>query len=140
MLPLISPSNSSESFETAINNFMSNAITSYKLQITPDITFQTYASFWAYYMDNNGPLSAGGDVILGSRLLDGQALTGNLTALKQAFRTATPPGAVTEVNVVAGKNVWNAHPRDGSNSVNPAWRAYAHTSTFYTRSYLSREM
>jgi hypothetical protein len=129
LLPLLSPSNSSDSLATAVSNMVSNVTAPYPLQFATTINSTTYPNFWLYFVENNGPLNGGVDMLLGSRLLDGNALTTNLTALKQAFQTATPPGSVTQVNLVAGKNVWDAHPRGGSDSVNPAWRrAYVHTS------------
>lgn len=128
-LPFLSPSNTSGTFTTAIDNFLSNATASHPQEVSTSVSFATYPNFWSYYKNGNGPLDAGTDVMLGSRLLDGEALTRNHTALKQAIMQATPPSSITEANLVAGKNVWNAQPRGGSDSVNPAWRkAYVHAS------------
>jgi len=62
---------------------------------------------------NNGPLSAGIELLVGSRLLDEEALTGNLIALKIAMKAATPSGSVSNAYLVAGKGVRNVVPRDG---------------------------
>jgi hypothetical protein len=127
-LPLISASKTSDSFEKEINDTFKKAIAPYP-QVELNIAFHTFPNFFAFYNISNGPLNGGDDVMLGSRLLDGKALSGDRTALKQALQQSTPPSAVTEMNLVAGKNVWNAHPRGGSNAVNPAWRkAYVHAS------------
>lgn len=129
-LPLISPSQTSDSFETLINNFMTKVTAPYP-KVTSNVDFTTFPNFFTFYSANNGPLDGGTEVMLGSRLLDGKALTANHTALKQAIQLATPPGQVTEMNLVGGKNVWHARPRGGGNAVNPAWRtAYVHASMF----------
>jgi hypothetical protein len=92
------------------------------------VTPTLYKDFYSYYAVNNGPLNAGFDIVLGSRLLDEETLTKNLTAVIEAFKTTTPPGSTTDVYLVGGKGVQNAVPRGGSNAVNPAWRkALAHT-------------
>jgi hypothetical protein len=128
LLPLVHPSNTTDSFAAAINDFVSKATVGYP-QAVSLVTFTTYQNFFDYYKDGNGPLSGGDDVMLGSRLLDGKALTSNITALKQAIKLATPSAQITQANLVGGKNVWNAKPRGGSNAVNPAWRkAYVHAS------------
>jgi hypothetical protein len=131
VLPLVSPSNTSDSFATVIRSFVSNTTGPYPLQVVSSLSFTTYPNFFDFYQVGNGPLNGGDDVMLGSRLLDGKALTRNLTALKEAIQLATPPGQVTQANLVGGKNVWNAKPRGGSDAVNPAWRkAYVHASMF----------
>ena len=67
--------------------------------------------------------------MIGSRLLDEEGLTSNLTTIKGAFKAAFPPGAVTDAYLVGGKGVMEATPRGGSNAVNPALRkAFVHTS------------
>ena len=127
-LPLVHPSNTTESFAASINDFVAQTTAGYP-QVVSSVNFTTYPNFFAYYQNGNGPLDGGTDVMLGSRLLDGKALTGNSTALKQAIQLATPPGQVTQANLVGGRNVWNAKPRGGSNAVNSAWRrAYVHAS------------
>jgi hypothetical protein len=129
-LPLISPSQTSDSFKSLVNNFITKATAPHP-QINSSVGFVTFPSFFSFYSVGNGPLTGGSDVMLGSRLLDGKALTANNTALKQAIQLATPPGQVTEMNLVGGKNVWNARPSGGSDAVNPAWRtAYVHASMF----------
>lgn len=89
-------------------------------------------------MANNGPLTAGYDVLVGSRLLDADSLTKNQTAVIEAFETATPPGSSSQVHLVAGHGVRDAVPRGGSDAVNPAWRkALVHASMFYKFSFSS---
>ena len=134
-LPLTRPSNTTGSFAAVMNDFVALTTKGYP-QVASTITFTTYSNFFDYYKTSNGPLTGGDDVMLGSRLLDGKALTGNYTALKQAIQLATPAGEVTQANLVGGENVWNAKPRGGSNAVNPAWRkAYVQTSMLVTSIY-----
>ncbi len=129
-LPLLPsrPSNTTASLVSSIQNLFSAATKSYPGMFFTSITSKEYPNFNAYYILNNGPLDAGSDVILGSRLLDAKALTGNLTALKETFKAVTPVGSTTSVYLVAGKGVSDAVPRGGGDAVNPAWRrALVHT-------------
>ena len=65
---------------------------------------------------------------MGSRLLDGPALTANATATKLAFEKFADGGQAT-VYIVSGKGVWHAQPRGGDTAANPAWRkTYVHAS------------
>jgi hypothetical protein len=128
MLPVLHPSNSSSSFEAVLTKLIRDATAPYPYQFRSSVTMKSYPDFWGYYAINNGPLDAGHDQIIGSRLLDKQALTQNLTLLKESFKAATPAGHVTSAFLVSGKGVHNAKPRGGSNSVNPAWRkGYVHS-------------
>lgn len=130
-IPALHPSNSSDSLNAAITKLFSDATAAYPFQFFTSVTAQTYPDFWAWYSVNNGPNDAGHDQVLGSRLLDRKALTGNLTALKETFKAITPASSITSVYLVGGKNVMNAQPRGGSNAVNPAWRkAYVHSRKF----------
>jgi hypothetical protein len=74
--------------------------------------------------------------MIGSRLLDADALTANLTALKAALQDFIPAGEgqAASVNFVSGKGVWNGVPRGWSDAVNPAWRnAVVHMSKLSSR-------
>jgi len=121
-LPLLYPGNSSASLAAAINNVFATATAAYPFQFLKSVTPTLYPDFYSWYAINNGPLSAGQDYVVGSRLLDEEALTSNLTALVEAFQTATPPGSSSSVYLVGGKGVWDVVPRGGSDAVNPAWR------------------
>jgi hypothetical protein len=70
--------------------------------------------------------------MVGSRLLDAEALTANLTAVKVALQGfIAPGGGQANVDFISGKGVWNAVPRGGSDAVNPAWRkALIHMSKY----------
>ncbi|KAM0254637.1 hypothetical protein ACHAQJ_006606 [Trichoderma viride] len=83
---------------------------------------------WLDWFDINFDSSpAGGSQYLVSRLLDGEALTGNPKKLKSALKAAMASGGTMTAFMVAGKGVQEAKPRGGSNAVNPAWRtAYVH--------------
>lgn len=129
ILPLLHPSNSSATLTAAINDVFNTAKAPYPAQFFTSVTASVYPDFWSWYQVNNGPLDAGSDTILGSRLLDEKALTANATAVKEAYKIITPSGGVTSIYLVSGKGVWNAVPRGGSNAANPAWRkALVHTS------------
>ncbi|KAI9770052.1 MAG: hypothetical protein M1839_003280 [Geoglossum umbratile] len=128
-IPLLSPSNTSASLTTTIANLFADATAPYPLQFEFSIIPEIYPDFYSWYKNHNGPLDAGYNILVGSRLLDVKALTANLTALKEAFKRFTPPGSISGPFLVSGKGVWDAVPRGGSNSVNPAWRtALVHSS------------
>jgi hypothetical protein len=128
MLPPLHPANSSDSLKSAVNKIITEATAPYHFQFFSSVQTQTYPDFWAWYSVNNGPLGASHDQVLGSRLLDGKALTADVIALEETYQKFTPAGSITSVLLVGGKNVMNAQPRGGSNTVNPAWRkAYVHT-------------
>lgn len=72
----------------------------------------------------------GFDYVVGNRLLDGEALSKPQDTLIQTLKDATPPGALININVIGGPGVWNAKPRGGNDSINPAWRkAYVEFGT-----------
>lgn len=81
-----------------------------------------YSSVYEFYeaIKNTAPI--GSNVAVGSRLLDGKALS-NATALRAAMDQATPAGTVANLNLVAGPGLWAAEPAGGSVSVTPAWRS-----------------
>lgn len=84
-------------------------------------------SFSAAWAETSGQ-AVGGSGRLGSRLLDGPALTANFTKLKAALKTATASSALLLGHLVAGPGVHNAVV-PGGNAVLPAWRkAYTHVS------------
>lgn len=127
-LPTLHPSNTSASLEKVLRTLFADATAAYPGQFMSTVDVKTFPDFWAWYKDNNGPLDAGHNEVLGSWLIDGETLTGNRTALKEGYRAATPSGGLTSVFLVAGKGTRDAKPRGGGNSVNPAWRkAYIHS-------------
>lgn len=130
MLPLIDASNTSDSLLTAVNATLAKAIKGAEDQFLTSVTETTFDDFWSWYKDNNGPLNAGFDAILGSRLLDRKSLTGNRATLKEALIVAPGNGTLLG-HLVSGKAVHNAKIPGGSNAVNPAWRsAYVHTGSY----------
>jgi hypothetical protein len=127
------PGNTSESLVAAIGTLLNSSTAAYPDQfLTTIVDSQTYPDFWAWWNVNpQGSESAGGDILLGSRLLDETALSANLTALKEAIKIAGSSGTL-QPYLVAGRGVQNAKPRGGSNAVNPAWRkALSHTSRLF---------
>lgn len=131
LLPLIDTANTSDSLLTAVNAVVAKAVKGSKDQLLTSVTDETFDDFWAWYKDHNGPLNAGTDGILGSRLLDRKSLTGNRTALREALISAAPGIGGIIGHLVSGKRVHNAKILGGSNAVNPAWRsAYMHTGSY----------
>lgn len=130
MLQQLHLSNTSTSLESTISKLFADATVAYPGQFFSTVTMKSFPDFWGWYSLNSGPHAAGGETVLGSRLIDEDTLTRNLTALKEAYKVATPPGQLTMMLLVGGKGVRNAKPRGGSNSVNPVWRkASIHSST-----------
>lgn len=87
-----------------------------------------YDSFLAWFDNNYDTDPAGESQYLVSRLLDGEALTGNQQKLKSALEATLASSGTIAAFMVGGKGVHDAKPRGGSNAVNPAWRsAYLHT-------------
>ncbi len=128
ILPVLYPDNTTDSLNATLYKMFNQAIAGSPVPFTPYFSSQLYPDFWAWYSVNNGPLDAGYDQFIGSRLLDKNALMQNLTALAAAFKGATPYGGVTSAYLVGGKGVMNAKPRGGSNAVGSAWRkAYVHS-------------
>lgn len=96
-------------------------------------TLVTEYDSWLGWFDKNFDSSqAGGSSYLVSRLLDGEALTGNPKKLNGALQAAMTSGGTMSAFMVGGKGVQEAKPRGGSNAVNPAWRtAYVHASKLW---------
>lgn len=88
-----------------------------------------YPSYLAWYEANYDKSPVGLNKVVGSRLLDEKALTGNLTRLKEALIGYSTGADESAVFMVSGEGVHKAKPRGGSNAVLPAWRkAYVHAS------------
>ncbi len=93
--------------------------------VSPSIT--VHLSYWDWFQTHHDTSTVGGNAYVGSRLLDGPALTANITATREAFRQFSSSGGIGTAYLVGGKGVWNAKPRGGSDAVVPAWRkAYVH--------------
>jgi hypothetical protein len=90
---------------------------------------KSYPSFMGWFAENYDMSTPGENVYLGSRLLDRDSLTANLTKTSEAFERFTD-GEISTAYLVSGKGVHNAKPRGCGNAVLPAWRkAYIHAST-----------
>lgn len=105
-------------------------------------TFEKYDSFLEWYEVYFDQSAAGTNMWMGSRLLDKEALTGDVDKLAAdldriaANRTDTMS---LMVHLVAGKGVQEAEPRGGENAVLPAWRrSYAHSRRFYPPPFRAR--
>ena len=90
--------------------------------------YRKYPTQLAWFDENKDTQKAGSDQYIGSRLLDVDAITKNLTALSLVFKSLSAGGSASAY-LVTGKGVWDAKPRGGGNSVCPAWRtAIVHAS------------
>jgi hypothetical protein len=121
LLPVLSPGDTTESLSAPINTLLDNNTTTYPGQFVTQTNVQAYASYYDWWLPNNGPTGAGIDSMVGSRLLGKTALTGNLVALQAALKVFSGAGGGQAILVGGGK-VNSGVPRGGSNSVNPAWR------------------
>ena len=94
---------------------------------TQYFSFPTYS---AYYNALSGIVTpVGQTAAIGSRLLDREALTGNITALKTMLQTTagTPEQATSNNIVFVGGGRVSADASDPHSGVNPAWRrSYVH--------------
>lgn len=89
-----------------------------------------FPDFHTWWQSNVNPSGVGVNDLIGSRLLDGSALSQPLPVLEQTLRAATPYNAAAIAHLVSGPRLWSAKPRGGSDSVNPAWRkTYVHFGT-----------
>jgi hypothetical protein len=96
-------------------------------QIAISLKVTDFPDFYSYWDVNSAAIGVGSDVILGSRLLDGEALSSPRAVMAQTLQEVTPPGGVVNINLVSGPGVWSAVPRGGNDSVHPSWRkAYVH--------------
>ena len=120
-MPVLSSANTTASLTQAWQTILDNITLSNPGQYLTTINATLWPDFWAWYKNNNGPLSAGYDELLGSRLLAREHLQ-NATATGEAFKDVMFQGGALATHLVAGKGVHDAVPRGGSDAVNPAWR------------------
>ena len=91
------------------------------------LSFPTYSAYYDALSGIETPV--GQTAAIGSRLLDRDALTANVTALKKMLRTiaGTPEQATSNNIVFVGGGQVFADARDPYSGVNPAWRrSYVH--------------
>ena len=92
--------------------------------------YLSFPTYYAYYNALSGIVTpVGQTAALGSRLLDREALTTNVTALKNMLQTiaGTPEQATSSNIVFVGGGQVFADASDPYSGVNPAWRqAYVH--------------
>jgi hypothetical protein len=119
-LPALSSTNTSTSLVAALDKIVTNITTTWPNTFIYNASIATFANFYDWWFPNNGPKSAGGSTMLGSRLLDETALTANPTALQAALKVFAH-GAGLQILLVGGGKVNDFVPRGGS-AVNPAWR------------------
>ena len=85
--------------------------------------YGTFHDWWFQYKDSS---NVGYDMAMGSRLLNADVFSVPSSILMETIKAGTPLGndplGGFGGNLVSGPGVWNAVPRGGSNSVNPAWR------------------
>ncbi|KAL8295864.1 hypothetical protein RB597_009086 [Gaeumannomyces tritici] len=95
---------------------------------------EDHAAWWSWFQEHYDTNPAGGELVLGSWLLDGRALAADRNATAAAFGRFLGGGsgdvAGTLLNFVGGRGVMEARPRGGGAAVLPAWRrAYLHPIT-----------
>lgn len=143
-MPALSPQNTSASLAAALEPIIANTLAPYPAgQFFYGIPTPTvYDDFWTWYKDNNGPKSGGGDLLLGSRLLDEKALTADLPKLANALEIAGggPKGGNTNVGISlflvgpAGRSTRKIAPRGGDTPATNIWKnALVHAGTFSQR-------
>jgi hypothetical protein len=132
LLPMLSPENTTASMAAVIDPILAKVNATWPGYFQFATNSQTYPSFYEWWLTSNGPDYGGYELMVGSRLLPVEALTTNLTALKVAMQGfINPQEQSISVDFVSGKGVWNAVPRGGNDSVNPAWRkAVIHMSEY----------
>jgi len=105
-------------------------------------TTKYYTTRYQAALGSHDISSAGDDLVLGSRLLDSETLSGNQTALKTALMgfAGTGTGSSAGPFLLGGRGVWDAVPRGGSDAVNPAWRkALAHVGKSHSTQATEKE-
>ncbi|KAE9363516.1 FAD-binding domain-containing protein [Stipitochalara longipes BDJ] len=120
ILPVLSPENTSESLAAAVLPIVEKIKETWPGLFLSQNISTSFPTFYDWWFAGQGPQTAGTELMGGSRLLDAETLTANLTALGVAMQGMTTNAVNTYL--ISGKGVWNAKPRGGSNAVNPAWR------------------
>ena len=133
MLPVLSPTNTSSSFLSALNPLLDTVTDEYPNQFSVSLSNITeWNSFYDWWINTRSLEYAGIELVVASRLLGAEALH-NIEALETALKGLLPVSEVgTSINfyLLGGKGITNAVPRGGSDSVNPAWRkAIVHAGT-----------
>ena len=96
-------------------------------QIFVEAVPKQFPDFLSWSLSNVSPTGTGQNDLLGSRLLDGPALSQPLPVFENTLRNAVPNSPPAIAHIVLGKGVWNVKPRGGGDAVNPAWRnVYVH--------------
>jgi hypothetical protein len=122
-LPAFSAENTTESLRKALTAVFEKALDAYPgefLSLVPPPV--EYPHFWEWWKDNNGPLNAGGDVIVGSRLLGEKELMTDTATLAKALKAAGDvPGLDLYLVGPGGNSTRKAVPRGGSSVVSSIW-------------------
>jgi len=97
-------------------------------RMTATVNITAFPSFNDFYRVGYDSSSTGHESVMGSRLLDRDALTSSPANLRAVLAKIATASQAT-VYMVSGKGVHNARPRGGGNAVHPAWRkTYVHSS------------
>ncbi|KAH8885838.1 FAD-binding domain-containing protein [Thozetella sp. PMI_491] len=90
-----------------------------------NVKTSAFPSLRLWIAENQDPNPVGIDQYIGSRLLDGPALSNTTPAFRDSILQLISVGTAVAF-LVGGKGVWEAAPAGGGNAVLPAWRrAYA---------------
>jgi hypothetical protein len=123
----VAPGKTSASLKTLLAPIVANISATWSGQIAISLNVTGFPDFYSYWYVSSAAIGVGTDIVLGSRLLDGEALSSPTAVLMQTLQEATQPGGVVNINLVSGPGVWSAVPRGGNDSVHPSWRkAYVH--------------
>jgi hypothetical protein len=121
LLPVRSSANTSESLAGAVVPVIDKIQEIWPGLFLSQNFSSEFPTFYDWWLPRNGPDFAGVNLMGGSRLLDVEALTANLTALKVGLQGAAG-GNTLSIDFISGKGVWDAEPRGGSDAILPAWR------------------
>lgn len=110
---------STDALEELVDPIARHITDAYYPQVLIHNASTSYSTFYEMFVANADQSGAGVDKVVGSRLLPPKSLTedGFQDALIQFLGQSGG-----RLYMVSGKGVWNAEPRGGGNSVNPAWR------------------
>jgi hypothetical protein len=122
MLSVLSSENTTESLTAAITPLIEYVNTTWPGQFEISTNITIYAQFYDWWVVSAGPKYAGLEIVLGSRLLDAEALS-DAGQVKTALQKAIPDQGTISPYLLGGPGVWDAVPRGGSDAVNPAWRS-----------------
>ena len=101
ILPILSPENTTESLAAAVLPIVGKIEDTWPGLFLSRNKSTSFPTFYDWWINGQGPQAAGQEQMGGSRLLDAEALTANLTALKVAMQGMTTNAV--ETYLISGK-------------------------------------